>query len=145
MTSHERIYEGLKLAAASSPATLNNTPRVTAAVDLSRFHKVFALLSMGDMAAEAIDFRLETATASGFGGTVTSRVSATQLAADAANNDNKQVWLELDASQVNGDGWVRARAVTSGATGGVASINIFGVPKYSNQSHVASLVEIKHA
>jgi hypothetical protein len=146
MSKHKRIYEGLKIVAVAPPALLTSTPRVSGAVNMSKFSKVFAVLSLGDMAAEAIDFRLESSTTdSTFTGVVTTRVSATQLAASATANDNKQVVLEVDASQLNGDLWLRSRAVTSGTTGGMAEVMLFGVPLHSTQAQLDSVLEVKSA
>jgi hypothetical protein len=146
MTTHAQINETLKLAGIRNPATLNSTPATTNAVDFSKFSKVIGVLVLGDMANETVDFRLESsATDVDFGGTVTTRVAATQLAASASANDNKQIVLELDNMQVGGDRYIRGRAVTGNTTGGIATMLIFGVPFNSTEPHLASVVEVKSA
>ena len=54
---HNLINETLKLAGVRSPANLNNVAAFSNAVDMSRFKKIIAILTLGDMAAETIDFR----------------------------------------------------------------------------------------
>lgn len=145
MTTEKQVNEMLKLAASRNISTMNSTPAVTAAVDMSLFKKVYAVLVLGDMANETVDFRLESAAADNFSGTVTTRVAATQLAANASNNDNKQIILELDNSQVAGDRYVRGRGVTGNTTGGNVAMLIFGVPFDSTTDNAESVVEIKAA
>jgi hypothetical protein len=145
MTTHKRIGEEFKLVAVFSPATINNTEKVTPAVDFSKFSALIAVLALGDMASEAVDFRMESCASSGFGSGVTTRVAATQLAASGTLNDSKQIILEIDQSQVAGDQFARARAIGSDATGGPGCILLFGKPLYSTQAHVTSVAEYKHA
>ena len=146
MQGHSRIIEQLKLAAAVAPAILNNVEKVTPWVDFSRFAKLVAILNLGDMAAETIDFRLESCPTQGVSGSpITTRVFSTQRAADATANDSKQMILEVDQSQVGGDQYVRARGITGGATGGYASMLVLGQPEYSSQPHITTVVEAKSA
>jgi hypothetical protein len=141
------LNEALKIAGVRSPAIVNNTQALSSVVDMSLYQKVMAILNLGDMANETVDFSLRSSNAISGGaltGTVTTRLAATQLAANASANDNKQIILELDSSQLGGDRYLDARAITGGATGGVAGILIFGEPYYTSQSHIASVVQVKN-
>jgi hypothetical protein len=146
MTSTKLLLEGLKLIGVRNPATMNSTPALSGAVDMSKFRRVVAVLALGDMAAETIDFRLESDSAAAFNVDLQTVVAATQLAAHASNNDNKQVALECHAADLKpGHRYLRARGVTGNTTGGAASILLFGDPRYSTEPHLTSLVEAKAA
>jgi hypothetical protein len=146
MTSTRLPLEGLKLIGVRNPGTLNNVASLTGAVDMSKYHRVVALLALGDMAAEAIDFRLESDSAEAFNVDLQPVVAATQLPAHATNNDNKQLALQCHAADLKpGHRYLRARGVTGAATGGPAAILLFGEPRYSTEPHLTSLVEVKAA
>jgi hypothetical protein len=146
MTSTRLPLEGLKLIGVRNPGTLNNVAAGTGAVDMSKYHRVIAVLALGDMAAEAIDFRLESDSVDTFNADLQTVVAATQLAAHATNNDNKQVALQCHAANLKpGHRFLRARGVTGAATGGPAAILLFSEPRYSTEPHLASLVEVKAA
>ncbi len=141
-----KLHEKLKLAAFVGPVTVNSTPGVTGAVDMTKFRRVFGVIALGDMAAETIDFRLESDSATAFNVAVSTRVAATQLAAHASNNDNKQIVLELDAANLPaGHRYVRGRAVTGAGTGGSACMMLFGEPFHSVEGHAASVVQVATA
>lgn len=139
----QRISEAIVLLTALNPQTVNNTPKTSAWVDASQLHELFAVLALGDMAAETIDFRIEQATDSG--GTLAKPVKAsTQLAAHATNNDNKQLQISAMADKLDTAGgfkWVRIYAVTSAATGGMGAGLLYGVPRYRPAVHNATVLE----
>jgi hypothetical protein len=118
------------------PQTVANTAKLTDAVDMSKFHELLAILLLGDMASETIDFELqESATAGGTYTTITGK-AATQLAAHATNNDNKQIVINLKAEELSaGKQFVKGRVITGGATGGPACVVMLGVkPRYGPAS-----------
>jgi len=146
MDSTKRLHEGLQVVATIDPQTVANSEAVSDAIDMSKYRRVMAIFSLGDMAAETIDARLESDSASDFGTSKETAVAATQLAAHATNNDNNQIILELSGDDLtDGDQYVRGRMITGGGTGGPASCVILGEPRYSNEADLASVVEIKTA
>jgi len=146
MTSTKQLLEGMKLVGVRSPAALINVASFSGAVDMSKYRRVVAVLALGDMAAETIDFRLESDTTDQFNNDVQPVVTATQLAAHATNNDNKQIALECNATNLKpGHRYLRARSVTGNTVGGPAAILLFGEPRFSNEPHLASVVQAKAA
>jgi hypothetical protein len=138
--------EGWKVIGVRNPATLNSTPGLSDVVDMSKYRAVMAILLLGDMAAETIDFSLQTDSASAFNVDVQTLVAATQLAAHASNNDNKQIVLQAVVEKMKpGHRYLRARGVTGNTTGGPASIILLGEPRYSNEANLAAVVEVKAA
>lgn len=138
--------ELVKVAGVIAPATVNSTPALSGAVDMRKFRRVIAVLSIGNVAAETVDFRLEADTVNTFDDSVATVVAATQLAAHASNNDNKHIVLECKAEDLaGGDIFLRARAVTGDTTGGPMSCVILGIPHYSNEAQLTAVVEIKRA
>jgi hypothetical protein len=138
-----RVHENLPLIASHGPATVNSTPATSSWVDVRQYHELFAMLALGDMAAETIDFKIEQAT-DGSGTGAKDLKAATQLAAHASNNDLKQVQISVDAQRLdseNGFYFARIRSVTGGATGGVAFGALFGVPRYKPASQQAAVVQ----
>ena len=95
--------EDWKVIAVRSPAAMVNSQVFSDVVDMSKYRAVIAILLLGDMAAETIDFSLQTDTVAAFNVDTQTLVAATQLAASAANNDSRQVVLQavvLDVSLV---------------------------------------------
>ena len=146
MTATRLPNEGWKLIAASDPATMANTQKLSDVVDMSKFHRVMAVLMLGDMANETIDFSLQSDSASAFNVDVQTVVAATQLAASAAANDGAQIILQCHAADLPaGHRYLRARGITGGATGGPAAIALFGEPRFSSEANLASVAEVKAA
>ncbi len=138
--------EMVKVAGVIAPATVNSTPSVSGAVDMRKFRRVTAILSIGNVAAETVDFRLEADTVNTFNDSVATVVAATQLAAHASNNDNTHIILECKAEDLaEGDIFLRARAVTGDTSGGPMSCVILGLPHYSNEAQLAAVVEVARA
>jgi hypothetical protein len=118
------------------PATVNTTPILSSAVDMSKFRRAMFILALGDMASETIDFKLQwSATSGGTYADVTGK-AITQLAASASANDNAQCIINLDAADLPaGAQFVKGRAITGGATGGSACILGIGMdPTYGPAS-----------
>lgn len=147
MHLNEMPSEFIKLQSRAVPATFANTEKVSDAILISDYLMYMFVLLIGDMAAETVDFRLEVADDSGFSTNKTTLKAATQLAANASNNDSKQIILECraeDAIRVSSTAlYIRGRAITGGATGGPCALVGFGVnPRYGKGSHLASVVEV---
>jgi hypothetical protein len=138
--------EGWKVIATRDPATLNSTPGLSDVVDMSKYRTVMAILLLGDMAAETIDFSLQTDTVAAFNVDTQTLVAATQLAANASANDGKAIVLQAVVEKMKaGHRFLRARAVTGNTTGGAASMILLGEPRYSNEANLADVVEVKAA
>lgn len=147
MFSGSMPSEFIKLQSRAVPATFANTEKVSDAITIADYMAFMFVLLIGDMASETVDFRLEVADDSGFTTNKTTLKAATQLAANASNNDSKQIILEArneDALRVSSTAlYIRGRAITGGATGGPCAIVGFGVqPRYGKGSHLASVLEV---
>jgi hypothetical protein len=137
--------EKLALVSVSDPGTLNSTPKHSTPVDMSKWHQVVFVLALGDMAAETIDFLVQTCDSDG--SNPATLKSAVQLAAHASNNDNKQLLISVRAEELldSGKTHVRARALTGNTTGGPACMLGFGVDARSepaSDNDLASVVQI---
>lgn len=138
--------EAWKVIAARSPALMANAQVLSDVVDMSKYRTVMAILMLGDMAAETIDFSLQTDSAQAFNVDTQTLVAATQLAANAGANDSKQIVLQAVVEKMKpGHRFLRARGITGNTAGGQASIILLGEPRYSNEANVASVVEVKAA
>src|SRR5262249_28249569 len=127
------------------PQTVDNVEKFTDVVDMSKFREVMGIALLGDMAAETIDFKCYTCDSDG--SNATALTSATQLAAHATNNDNKQIVLNVKSDHVtNTERSVRSGLVTGGATGGPACVVALGFrPVYgpATDDDLTSVVEVK--
>ena len=140
------MNEGQTLAAAPIlVAEVANTEKVTGAVDMASYRRVLFIFVTGDMAAQTVDFRVESDTDSGFATAKATVKSATQLAAHATNNDSKYVQIEVNGSELaSGHRYVRGRAIGGNATTGPVCIIPLGQPYATNSpGNHASLVETK--
>ena len=152
--SNKRLYEDAALVATIDPQTLTVGATYSDYVDMSKFGRLTAIMSIGDFAAETIDFKLvgysdESAS------DPTDLVAATQLAAHATNNDNDQVVLEMTAdamlrlAQAAGVTLQYVRAcvtIGAGGVGGPISVVVLGSdPREwpASESDLASVVEVK--
>ncbi len=128
------------------PQTVANAAVLTDAVDMALWHEVIFVLALGDMAAETIDFGIYESATSGGSYTAISNKAATQLAAHASNNDNKQIVISVKASQLSaGMRYIKGRAITGNSTGGPACILALGLkPRYGpgSDDDLSSVVQI---
>lgn len=139
----ERLNESLALLAVLNPATVNSTPATSSWVDAAAAHELLAVLAIGNMATETVDFKIEQATDSS-GTAVKDLAASTQLAASAAANDNAQLLIDVKAETIdtaNGFRYVRLRAVTGGATGGPMCGLLWARTRYRPSTHAASVLE----
>jgi hypothetical protein len=139
--------EYIKLQARAVPSTFVNVEKLTDAIAVADYHAFLFVLAIGDVAAETVDFRIEVADDSGFTTNKITLKAATQLAANASNNDSKELIIECrneDLQRVSATAlFVRGRAITGGATGGPMAIIGFGVyPRYGKGSNRASVLEV---
>lgn len=138
--------EQLKLAGVRNPLTANSTATFSTTIDMSLWARISVIALLGDMANETVDVRIETDTVDSFNDDLTTLVAATQLAASASANDNKQVILEAAAASFpDGHRYARVRIATGDTTGGPAAMVILGVPYYSDTAQSATVVETKRA
>ena len=138
--------EDWKVIAVRSPAAMLNAQVLSDVVDMSKYRTVIAILLLGDMAAETIDFSLQTDSAAAFNIDVQTLVAATQLAANAASNDSKQIVLQAVVEKMKaGHRFLRARGITGNNVGGLAAMILLGEPRYSNEPNLASVLEVKAA
>lgn len=139
------LAEALAVVSTIDPQTVANTEKVGDYVDMSKYQKVIFVFSLGDMAAETIDCRVQEATDSGGTGAQALK-AATQLAAHASNNDNKQIVIEVNAANLSdGFKFVAPRMITGAGTGGPAScVGLAAVNRYdpANAGDLATVVEI---
>ena len=126
------------------PQTVVNSEQLTDAVDMSKFHSALFILLLGNMAAETIDFAVQESDAAG--GSYANLKTATQLAAHASNNDNKQLVIAVRSDELSsGKRYLKGRVITGGATGGPAAVVALGVdPRFgpASDDDLADVVQI---
>lgn len=125
---HSQPSERAAVVGTVDPQTVANVEKLTDAVDMQKWEEVMFVLLLGDMAAETIDFKLQESATSGGTYTDISGKAATQLAAHASNNDNKQIVITLKAPELSaGMRYVKGRAITGNTTGGPACVVALGM------------------
>ena len=143
---HALPSERAAIIATVDPQTVANSEQLSDAVDMLKWGEILAILLTGNMAAETIDFELQASATSGGTYAAITGKQATQLAAHATNNDNVQLAINLKAEEMpTGKRYVKARAITGGATGGPAAVVVLGMrPKYApgSDDDLASVKEI---
>lgn len=127
--------------------TASSTPLAGTAVRMNRHQKALVIFMLGDMAAETIDCVVQSCDAGG--ANAASLKAATQLAANASNNDSKQVVVAVDAGDLlaSGKEYIRGQITTGGVTGGTCSIVVLGLEtKYGPAAGFdnSSVLEIKN-
>lgn len=147
MYPNNSVAEGLAVAGIINPATTANSARVTGAIDLSVWDQLLFVFQLGDMASETIDAGVQSVDSDGTSNAADiSGKQATQLAAHASNNDNKQIVIAVKSSDLiaSGKRYVRGRMVTGGATGGPAGCVVLGIPHYGPADGVdlSSVVQV---
>lgn len=133
---------------AAKAGTANSTPLVTAYVSPANAGRITLFAVLGDMAAETIDVALYQATDTS-GTSAKSLKAATQLAANASNNDNKVIVISVDPADLDADNGfvtVAGRCVTGNTAGGPVGLLVLGSElRFAPGSLVdnAAVVEIK--
>jgi hypothetical protein len=133
---HSQPSERAAVAGTIDPQTVANSAVLTDAVDMSKWHEVMFVFLLGNMAAETIDCEVQESDASGGTYTTLSGKAATQLAAHASNNDNKQIVINVKNEELPaGKRFLKGRMVTGGATGGPACCVALGLkPRFGPAS-----------
>lgn len=130
MTMHW-LHEGAFPMAVLDPQTVANTAKFTTSLDMSKFAQATFVFLLGDMANEAIDCGVYECATSGGTFTAVSGKQATQLAASAGGNDNKQIVITVRAEEMTaGQRYLRGRMVTGNTTGGPACAVGIAQPRY---------------
>jgi hypothetical protein len=113
------------------PQTVVNTEVFSDVVDMNNFDQACFILLTGDMANETVTFRVvESATSGGTYTLVTGKSKA--YTASATANDNVQCQINLKASELSsGMKFVKAGAVTGGASGGMMAVVALGLKPVS--------------
>ncbi|MGD9824811.1 hypothetical protein [Desulfobacter sp.] len=144
---NEQTSEKIAVIGTIDPQTVVNTEVFTDVVDMSKYHQAMFICALGNMAAETIDFTVYYCDSDG--GNATALKSATQLAADASANDNKQIVISVRDQELltvaETTRYLKAGLVTGGASGGPACVVALGVDsKYgpASGSDLASVAEI---
>lgn len=141
------LADTLAVVGIANPGTVNSTPKVSGAVAAKTGVMYLAIFQLGDMAAETIDMGIQSVDSDGTSNAADiTGLQATQLAAHATNNDNKQIVIAFDGTDLiaSGKSHFRARMVTGNTTGGPGSCVIVAVPRYGPAEGVdlASVVQI---
>jgi hypothetical protein len=145
---HSKPAEKCALVGRVNPQTVANTEKFTDVVDMSKWGQALGIALLGDMAAETIDFKCYTCASDGSG--AVQLKAATQLAAHATNNDNKQVAINVRAEEVISASnqtkqYIKFGLVTGGATGGAACVVALGLkPRFGpgTDDDLSSVVEV---
>lgn len=145
---HSKPAEKCALVGRVNPQTVANTEKFTDVLDMSKWGQALGIALLGDMAAEAIDFKCYTCASDGSG--AVQLKAATQLAAHASNNDNKQIVMNVRVDEVitastQTKQYVKFGLVTGGATGGPACVVALGLkPRFGpgTDDDVSSVVEV---
>lgn len=145
MSLNERLSEGLALVGTLDPVAVVDTELFTDWVDVSEFKKVLCIALLGGWAAETIDVVLYQAT-DGSGTGAKTLKAATQLAAHATNNDNTQLMIEADNTDLdvaNSFTHVRAGIVSGSTSGGTGALLILGGHAYNGPASAQNLASVQ--
>jgi hypothetical protein len=125
------LHESACPVAVLDPQTVANVAKLTAAIDMAKFHQATFVFLLGDMAAETIDCGVYESDTSAGTYTALSGKQATQLAAHASNNDNKQIVITVRSEELSsGKRYLKGRMVTGNTTGGPACIVAYADPRF---------------
>ena len=143
------LQEQYALVATIDPANVTDTH--SDYIDMSKFHEVLGILLTGNMSAHAIDFAVYGYSDTSATG-VTEIKAITQLAADAALNDNAQAMISVRNEDVlakaNSSGYalryVRFRIVSGSQTGYSAAV-VLGKPKkgLASAENLSTVAEVE--
>lgn len=146
MQLNAKLRELLPLVGVLSPATTANSERFSTVVDMGANIQAIAVVALGDMASETIDAKLYACDSDGSNAVALTSNSATQLAAHASNNDNKQILINIRSDDLlsSGKRYVKLGVVTGGATGGPVAAFILAQPRSGNAATVdlSSVVQL---
>lgn len=131
ITTNAKLAETLALVAAMPPAATANTERFTSVVDMGNFHQALVVVQLGDMAAETVTVKAYACNADGSGAIVLAGNSPAVRTASAADNDGKQLLMNVRAEDLLESGLhhLKIGVVTGGATGGPVSAVVMAHPR----------------
>lgn len=144
MTPNVKATEKIALVGVVNPQTVANTELFSGVIDLAAYHQALGIALLGNMASETIDFKCYRCDADGSNAVAIK--SATQLAASATANDNKQILINLTADELMASQaqYIKFGLVTGGATGGPACVVGLGVDsRFAPVTQATSVVEVK--
>ncbi len=140
-----KLSERLALVATIDPQTVT-TEVFTDVVDFGANVQAMAIASLGNMAAETIDFKFYSCDSDGNNAAAVTGLAATQLAAHASNNDNKQLIINVRDTDLLASGKQHGKfGLASGSTvGGAASVDVIAEPRQglASAGDLSSVVEI---
>lgn len=146
MFGNQKICEGVPLVAILSPATVANTEVFTGVVNFGTVQQAMAVAALGNMASETIDFKFYSCDSDGSNAAAVTGKAATQLAASASANDNKQIIINVRDTDLlaSGKQYGKFGLVTGGATGGVATVLVVATPRQgqADANDLSSVVQI---
>lgn len=132
------VTEHAKIAGIPKVGTVNTTPLVGNAVDMSKFSRVDFILATGTLnASETADALVQTDTASDFSDTP---ATLAQTTAEVVSDDQVAIISVKSEDLPEGDRYARMTATGSGVTGGPACIMALGVPRYADQGDATPIV-----
>lgn len=141
-----KLSELLAVVGTIDPATVTSTEVFTDVVDMGANAQALAIACIGNMAAETVDFKCYSCDSDGSNAAAITGLAATQLAAHASNNDNKQIVINVrdDALLASGKQHVKFGLVTGGATGGPCAVVVVAAPRQglASAADLSTVVEI---
>lgn len=142
-----KLSEVLAVVATIDPVgTLNSTEVFTDVVDMGANQQALAVLLLGNVAADTIDFKAYSCDSDGNNAAAISGRAATTLAAHATNNDNKQLVINLRDTDLLASGKQHAKfGVATGSTASsVGGAIVVAQPRQglASANDLASVVEI---
>ena len=141
-----KLSELLPVVGVIVPATVANTEVFSSVVDMGANSQAMAVLTLGNMASETIDFKCYYCDSDGSNAVALTGRAATQLAANASNNDSKQVVINVRDTDLTASGkqYIKFGLVTGGATGGPAGVVVLGRPRQglASAADLSSVLEI---
>ena len=141
-----KLSETTAVVGVINPATVANTEVFTDVVDLGANRQACAVLMIGNIAAETVDFKCYSCDSDGNNAAAITGRAATQLAAHASNNDNKQLVINVRDGDLiaSGKQHVKFGLVTGGATGGPCAVVVLGAPRQgpASANDLSSVAEI---
>lgn len=146
MNPNVQAIEKVAILGVLTPQTVANVEKFTTVVDMSNIGQVMAVAQLGDMAAETVDFKAYTCDSDGTGAAALK--AADQLAANAGNNDGKQVAINVRSDELlaSGKRYVKFGLVTGGASGGPAAVLVLGTDMrqgLASANDLASVLQLK--
>lgn len=141
-----KLSESVAVVGVINPATVANTEVFTTVVDMGANVQAVAVAMIGNIPAETVDFKAYSCDSDGNNAAAITGRAATQLAAHASNNDNKQLIINVrDGDLVaSGKQHVKFGLVTGGATGGPCAVVVMGAPRQgiASGNDLSSVAEI---